>query len=107
MVSLSIFLCLIKILNFIDHPGKVSNVTEVPWHVGIYKNDTQICGGTIISERVVISAAHCFTQNTNNFHEIDYKSYQVAAGKLNRDFDVMDYPKSQIRDIEEVGISER
>lgn len=42
--------------------GVTTNITRVPWHVGIYKRndrDTkfqQICGGTIISSRVIISA---------------------------------------------------
>ncbi|XP_077284501.1 ovochymase-like isoform X2 [Arctopsyche grandis] len=62
-----------------------------PWHVGIYSLDknlkkvfSQICGGTIISRNIVISAAHCFDnrgviQNVSN--------YAVAAGKYYRDWD--------------------
>ena len=80
-------------------------MTFVPWHVGIYKNRKQICGGTIISESVVISAAHCFSQFTNNTNEIDYKLFQVAAGKIKRSLLEQESPPEQIRDIKEVHIS--
>ena len=85
--------------------AKPTNVTEVPWHVGIYQNKEQICGGTIISERIVISAAHCFSDDTENHHEIVYENFQVAAGKVKRSLDEVDSPAAQFKDIQEVGIS--
>lgn len=40
---------------------------KVPWNVAVYRNKPYpsskkefICGGTIISEKIVISAAHCY-----------------------------------------------
>lgn len=42
--------------------GSTTNVSRVPWHVGVYKKNSydgkfqQICGGTIITSRVIISA---------------------------------------------------
>ena len=85
--------------------GKNTNVTEVPWHVGIYKDGEHICGGTIISERVVISAAHCFSMATNKSHQIDFKLFKVAAGKIWRNLDAQESPPAQIRDVKHVGIS--
>ena len=79
-------------------------MATVPWHVVIYKNSSQICGGTIVSERVVITAAHCFANETQN---MDYEIFKVAAGKMNRALDVMDSPDSQIRDILKVVIPSR
>ena len=82
-------------------------MTEVPWHVGIYENDTQICGGTIISERVVITAAHCFSQSINGMHIIDYKTFKVAAGKIVRGLNEKETQDIQIRNVLNVEISER
>ena len=78
-------------------------MTEVPWHVAIYQDDEQICGGTIVSERLVISAAHCFS-GTKSPHLIDYKKFKVAAGKTQRALDEVDSPVAQIRDVESVQI---
>lgn len=42
--------------------GSTTNITRVPWHVGIYKKNgydskfQQICGGVILTSRVVVSA---------------------------------------------------
>jgi hypothetical protein len=36
--------------------GYDTNASEFPWNVAIYRNDILICGGTIISERVILSA---------------------------------------------------
>ena len=79
----------------------------VSWHVGIYKNEEQICGGTIISGRVVISAAHCFSMSTNNAHEIDYKTLKVAAGKIKRGLLEEESPPAQVKEIHEVTFAPR
>ena len=81
-------------------------MTQVPWHVGIYKNREQICGGTIITERVVVTAAHCFSMAIDYIHVIDVKSFQVAAGKTWRSLDELESPAAQIRDVEEIKIHE-
>ena len=82
-------------------------MTESPWHVGIYQNGTQICGGTIVSERVVISAAHCFSDNIDFMHTFDVKTYKVAAGRIARGLKELNKLKTQIRDVQEVQISRK
>ena len=92
---------------FLSLVGKILNVTEAPWHVGIYQNGEQICGGTIVSERVVISAAHCFSREINFAHTFDVKDFQVAAGKYKRSLNAGETLEKQIRDVVEVKISMR
>lgn len=69
--------------------GNVASISQVPWHVGIYENlqnrFEQICGGTIISVRAVLSAAHCFWDPVTNKQKPAYL-YTVVAGKTIRDY---------------------
>ena len=60
-----------------------------------------------MSERVVISAAHCFSVNTNYVHTVDVKTFKVAAGKYKRELDAEETLETQIRDVVEVRISRR
>ena len=82
-------------------------MTEAPWHVGIYQNGEQICGGTIVTERVVITAAHCFSINTNYTHTFNVKDFKVAAGKYKRELNAEETLETQIRDVMKVKISLR
>ena len=79
----------------------------MPWHVGIYQNDEQICGGTIVTECVVVTAAHCFSNSTDFTHQVDTKSYKVAAGKYKQELFAQEVQATQVRDVEEVKISFR
>ncbi|XP_060818464.1 modular serine protease-like isoform X1 [Bombus pascuorum] len=63
-----------------------------PWHVGIYRKNSaneyeQICGGTLISNNLVVSAAHCFYDEVYNT-VLDKSKYAVATGKHYRDWNV-------------------
>ncbi|GLV43968.1 modular serine protease [Carabus blaptoides fortunei] len=70
--------------------GEHAKKGAFPWHVGIYKLNNfnqyeQKCGGSIISRKVILSAAHCFTVNSNGAH-YDAKLYAIAAGKYYRNY---------------------
>lgn len=63
-----------------------SGTSHFPWHVTIYKrNDTShplmpICGGTILSAKVVVSAAQCFWNETKADVN-DLSLYRIKIGK--------------------------
>lgn len=76
-----------------------------PWHVGIYNKKAeneyeQICGGTLISNNLVVSAAHCFYDEVYNILQ-NKSRYAVAAGKHYRDWDAVEnyVQKSMVDDI--------
>ncbi|XP_015438453.1 PREDICTED: suppressor of tumorigenicity 14 protein-like [Dufourea novaeangliae] len=81
-----------------------------PWHVGIYRKRAengyeQICGGTLISNNLVVSAAHCFYDEIYN--KIQEKSkYAVAAGKHYRDWNAIEN-YAQKSDAAEISLPER
>lgn len=68
-------------------------ITDSPWSAGIYqinqyKSDRifQICGGTILTKQIIISAAHCFyNENEQKFNNKEL--YKVTVGKYFRNYD--------------------
>ncbi|XP_053955720.1 modular serine protease-like [Anastrepha ludens] len=66
--------------------GRMVNVTQAPWHVGVYSKLNQrdfkrTCGGSIVSTRIVVSAAHCVWDEANS---ATYPAglFKVAAAQL-------------------------
>ncbi|XP_018335834.1 modular serine protease-like isoform X2 [Agrilus planipennis] len=68
--------------------GNIALKHDFPWHVGIYlsSDKTHICGGSIISSKFIVTAAHCLT----NLETGDLKptsEFLVKVGKHYREYD--------------------
>lgn len=61
--------------------GAIDVAPNVPWHVTILnKNGYPHCSGTILSEKLVLSAMTCFWQRTRN-EEIPLEEFTLAVGQ--------------------------
>lgn len=84
--------------------GVVTNLTKVPWNVGIYHKPMnkpsfqQICGGTIVNAKIVISAMHCFWDRTEG-KPYEISAYRVVAGKYFRELESRENQQTQTRHI--------
>ncbi|EFN86497.1 modular serine protease [Harpegnathos saltator] len=95
--------------ELIENGGKVIS-TVFPWHVLIYlkKRDMtyiQICGGSLIRNNLVVSAAHCFYDEDSR-HVKNASSFVVAAGKRYRAWDA-DQQYSQKSLVESIEVKDR
>ncbi|CAI6368302.1 unnamed protein product [Macrosiphum euphorbiae] len=94
--------------------GDKALVGTAPWNVGIYQlnkidsNYDMICGGSIISPNLVISAAHCFWQKGMLSKNISITDglYKIAIGKYDRNLTVIDNEFTEIKNVEMIHLKE-
>ncbi|KAI8426714.1 hypothetical protein MSG28_014420 [Choristoneura fumiferana] len=88
--------------------GKRTKHGELPWHAGVYDKTftpyKQICGGSLISTRVIISAAHCFWKTER---QEAASTYAVALGKIYRPWDEARDTGAHKSDVSEIKIPVR
>ena len=71
--------------------GKTAKKGFYPWQVAIYHKDEFLCGGSLIDDAKVITAAHCF-----NHRGKDVIEYRVVLGEHNRDYDEGNFKNSAL-----------
>ncbi|XP_054290429.1 macrophage mannose receptor 1-like isoform X2 [Macrosteles quadrilineatus] len=77
--------------------GVQANVGAFPWHAGLYSRNVvegretwdQICGGSLINDQFVLTAAHC-VENVRNVADL-----RVALGKYFRSWDIHEHTEEK------------
>eukprot|EP00102_Acyrthosiphon_pisum_P020557 XP_016657767.1 PREDICTED: limulus clotting factor C-like [Acyrthosiphon pisum] len=91
--------------------GQEAILGTAPWHAGVYRivkyisNYELLCGGSIISSNLVVTAARCFWyyrgMSSNIISNIG-GLYKIAVGKYKRKFSIIDNNFTQIMDVENI-----
>ncbi|VVC38140.1 Hypothetical protein CINCED_3A020844, partial [Cinara cedri] len=87
--------------------GVPAKYGTAPWNVGLYKSKggiyDMICGGSLISSNLIVSAAHCFWSEGLIERVLNYTDlYKIGVGKYERNISVMDNEFTQIFDVQSV-----
>ncbi|XP_034246691.1 polyserase-2-like [Thrips palmi] len=87
-----------KGVAFVRNGQNVSSAVEFPWHVVVYnKTETapeQICGGSLVSPKFFVSAAHCFEDENGQLRPPT--AFVSAVGKRFRDLNVVEGTEQRI-----------
>ncbi|XP_065204421.1 uncharacterized protein LOC135834470 [Planococcus citri] len=79
---------------------------DSPWHVAVYNQvKILICGGTIINPYLIISAAHCFQDQSSN--RKDSSNYEIIVSKFTREYSVIDNHNQKTFKLKEIRYSSK
>ncbi|KAL6471760.1 hypothetical protein MHYP_G00204100 [Metynnis hypsauchen] len=62
--------------------GRVAQLGLWPWQVSLHFNGMHICGGTLISQDFVVTAAHCFPDSNPSY--MDVRRWHVYMGMVSQ-----------------------
>ncbi|XP_073963740.1 proclotting enzyme-like isoform X1 [Choristoneura fumiferana] len=86
-----------------------TNGHSMLWHVGVYSKRftpyMQICGGTLVTMKAVISAAHCFWSDVEG--AMPAEDFAVGTGKRFRPWDFLQDNFSQMSQVSAIHIPVR
>ncbi|KAJ3652366.1 hypothetical protein Zmor_018339 [Zophobas morio] len=81
--------------------GQKSSEDREPWQVAMFYNRSFFCSGTLLNERVVLTAAHCVTSRKPN-------SLVLALGKRYRKYeDARDSATAQFLQVQEILVNKQ
>ncbi|XP_063908176.1 uncharacterized protein LOC135126228 [Zophobas morio] len=77
---------------------------EYPWQAVLYCNSSKrlLCGGTLLSEKIILTAAHCVTNDKGQLQPKE--NYIVAVGKSYRSYNDSRDNAAQFSSIEEMHV---
>ncbi|XP_060841919.1 CLIP domain-containing serine protease B10-like isoform X2 [Rhopalosiphum padi] len=90
--------------------GDKALVGTAPWNVGIYQLDKKgnydmICGGSIITLNLVVTAAHCFwRKGIAEIISVTGGQYKIAVGKYTRSYTINDNDFTQIMNVTKIHL---
>ncbi|CAH2015457.1 unnamed protein product [Acanthoscelides obtectus] len=89
--------------------GRVPTEIEYPWVATLYRKlgdiYLNVCGGTIISKRIILTAAHCATDEDGNVLAVN--KYKVGVGKLYNKYQDEKDTKAQYLNISNIISNEK
>jgi len=66
--------------------GRISSPGAWPWQVALLLNNTQMCGGSLISPEWVVSASHCFVGKKYRLFHSDISFLMLHKQRNDLDF---------------------
>ncbi|XP_065210327.1 transmembrane protease serine 9-like [Planococcus citri] len=86
--------------------GEENKFGDSPWHVAVYNREkVLICGATIVSSRLVLSAAHCFHDQNDIKREVI--NYEIVVSKVSRNYYQADNQNQKYFKIREIRFSSK
>ncbi|KAI4885884.1 hypothetical protein NFI96_032829, partial [Prochilodus magdalenae] len=64
--------------------GTAAQLGRWPWQVSLHFNGMHICGGTLISQDFVVTAAHCFPDSNRSYMDVGRWRVYVGAVSQNK-----------------------
>ncbi|VVC24913.1 Peptidase S1, PA clan,Serine proteases, trypsin domain,Sushi/SCR/CCP domain [Cinara cedri] len=91
--------------------GFISKIGSVPWNAGVYEkkkdNYELLCGGTLISQNLIISAATCFSRTgSEHYIPVENNLYKIAVAKYTRNITIKDNQFTQIIDVKSIYLED-
>ncbi|KAK9884599.1 hypothetical protein WA026_007439 [Henosepilachna vigintioctopunctata] len=89
--------------------GEIVKRGSYPWTVALYRKKDEsfvhVCGASLISQRVIVTAAHCVTNREGKKYSEDI--YRVAAGKYYRAYEDKRDTDAEFSEIEKIFVYDR
>lgn len=91
--------------------GADARIEDFPYQIGLFFNRRHTCGGSILNENTVISAAHCTSGRAQNNFQVLAGSTSISQGTLIEVSSVIEHPQyndfTLVNDIVILKLAER